>query len=103
MLIVFLISIIIILFCLLVLTIFKGAKAGDQLRAYDLFFEDTLSDVQEEIIFLNNLSKRDIMTLDPDVQKLRESILTLKNILIGYLNANKNKNYKKKAEKKESR
>lgn len=74
---------------LLVISVKQNINAGRQLRSYDMFFNDTIEDADEIVNFINKLSKKDIMFLDPDVQKLVSAMTAFKDMLIGYLNNGK--------------
>jgi hypothetical protein len=79
-----LIIIVILLSIILYYSLKKNIQAGQQLLLYDEFFNSSLNDVQEVIIYLDKLSKRELVSQDPDIITLKKTIVILKNILIGY-------------------
>jgi hypothetical protein len=63
------------------------ARSGSKISEYELFYEDTISDVSETIRMLEGLMKRDFVANDPDVQNVHRVIVIIHDILSGYINA----------------
>lgn len=81
----------VILFSLLVVSVKYNIVAGKKLRQYDEFYNNTIEDMQDSVEYLETLMKRDVVSLDPDVQNLRRLVGVVKDILIGYIDAEKDK------------
>jgi len=67
----------------------KNIEASEQLTNYDTFYESTLEDIEEMVDYLDTLNKKEMISLDPDVQKLTRATKLIREILTGYLNGNK--------------
>ena len=91
--------VVVILLVFLIYSIKKNIEAGNQLILYDNFFNASLSDVQEVIEYLDKLSKRDLVSQDPDVINLRKTILTLRDLLKGYSQGSLYENIEEKTSK----
>lgn len=68
-----------------------ATEAGQKIQDWENFFTDTLEDVQSVVNMLDKLMKRKVISDDPDVQNLQRVIVILKEILIGYIDAKKEK------------
>ena len=70
-------------FCvLLCVGIFRQAR---QLRNYELFFEDTLEDIEHaHNMFYDLVHKRELLINDPDVKKLQQVSAIMVDILSEY-------------------
>ena len=75
----------------LVLSLKYNILAGRQLREYDEFFQNTVEDIEESMIYLEKLTKKELISEDPDVKNFQKLLYTTKDILGGYLYAGKNK------------
>jgi small nuclear ribonucleoprotein (snRNP)-like protein len=81
---VLLVFVIVCLTIMLYYSLKKNAQAGQQLIEYDEFFNASLNDVQEVIDYLEKLSKRELVSQDPDVINLKKTIVILRDVLRGY-------------------
>jgi len=77
----------------------KNVEAGKQLNSYDEFYNSTIEDVDEIVNYIDVLMKREMISLDPDIQNIRKAMEILRNILGDYGNEN-NKKEKSRIKKK---
>jgi len=71
----------------LIFSIKYNIQAGKALIKYDDFYQSTLEQIDESGEFINDLAKKDVYSMDPDIQNLRRIIVTTRDILAGYKNA----------------
>jgi hypothetical protein len=68
-----------------------------QVQAYEEFYNSSLEDIESVINMLDTLmSRRQLVSDDPDVQNIYRVIVILHDILLGYRNAWKSEERKKK-------
>lgn len=84
----FLIFLILILSVLVGVFIYYGIKASRLVQEYETFYNSTLDDVDSAIVMLDTLiTRRQLLSDDPDVQNVYKVIVIIHDILLGYHNA----------------
>lgn len=93
-------TICVIMFILLVVMIRASLKVSRQAQAYEEFYNNSLEDVQSVIKMLDDLmNRRQLVSDDPDVQNVFRVVVILHDILVGYRNAWKSEEERKKGQK----
>ena len=85
-----------VLFCSFLVLLGAAIKTSRQVQTYEEFYEDSLKYFDEILIMLNDLSGRSqIISDDPEIQMLVKIIFDLKNNILGYKSATKEKEKEK--------
>lgn len=79
----------VLLLLLLIILIRASLKVSRQVQMWEKFYESSIEDVDSTLGALNKLvSRRNLLSNDPDVQNMCQIITIIRDILIGYQSAN---------------
>lgn len=78
----------------LVLIIPVALRASLQIKEFEHFFEDSLEDVSSVLEMLDKLMKRQVVSDDPDVQNFYRVMGITHDVLLGYINAGRERKEK---------
>ncbi len=69
---------------------FKALNAGAQLRKYDSFFTSTILEIEEELVFFQDLLKKNIVLAhDDEIKKAHICMRKFYNIMVGFYETGK--------------
>lgn len=89
----------IVLLTLLFIVTRKGIESSILNDAWEEFYDSTIQDTSDVITFLENLMKeRQIISDDPDVQRVLRSMKIMHDILMSYVNVGSRREEEKKEE-----
>ena len=81
---------------LLVVMTRASVRVSRQVQAYEEFYSNSLEDIQSVIVMLDTLmSRRQMVSDDPDVQNVYRVVVILHDILVGYYEYSKETKGKK--------
>ena len=82
-----LIIVIVILLACLSMSILLNIRAGGVILGYEKFYEDTIEDINQAVVFAARLKKREMIADNEDFRRLSDLIVIIHDTLINYTNA----------------
>jgi len=80
----------VVLLILLVVLFFSAIRMSRTVQSYEQFYSDTVEDIGSVANMLHDLmTRRQMLSDDPDVQNIQKVVVIAHDIVSGYLNASK--------------